>query len=68
MLAGLALLALLACGCAESPKEKKVELTQHQRDSILSLQPLPGASVVGGALKASGQAQEHAAELDSLSQ
>jgi len=61
--------ALLAVGC-EKKVESKVELTERQRDSILALQPLPGASVVGSALKATdrvaGQAAATNAAVDSL--
>ena len=52
--------ALLAAGC-EKKVESKVELTQRQRDSILALQPLPGASVVGSALKATDRVADQAA-------
>ena len=61
--------ALLAAGC-EKKVESQTQLTQRQRDSILATQPLPGASVVGSALKATdrvaGQAAATNAAVDSL--
>jgi len=67
---GLAVVVVLA-GCGKSNTQAKgPELTERQRDSILALQPLPGASVVGSALKASdreaGQAAATNAAVDSL--
>ena len=56
--------ALLAVGC-EKKVESKVELTERQRDSILALQPLPGASVVGSALKVSDKTAARASQVDS---
>ena len=57
----LAVMALVA-GCGKSNTEAKgPELTQRQRDSILALQPLPGASVVGSALKTTDRVADQAA-------
>ena len=58
-LAALAAVSLLA-GCAPGAKEPKAKLTEHQRDSVLATEPLPGASTVGEAMKASDQAAEQA--------
>jgi len=68
---GVLAVAVLLAGCGKSNTEAKgPELTQRQRDSILALQPLPGASTVGSALKASdraaGQAAATNAAVDSL--
>jgi len=66
-----ALVAVAGCG-KSNVQAKKPELTERQRDSILATEPLPGASVVGSALKASDQAASNAAgmnaSVDSLSQ
>lgn len=70
----LVVMAMVAmAGCAKSDTEaRKPELTERQRDSILATQPIPGASVVGSALKASDKAAANAANtqaaVDSLEQ
>ena len=64
-LAALAALSLLA-GCAPGAKEQKAKLTEHQRDSVLATEPIPGASAVGRALDESAKASESAAQMDSL--
>lgn len=56
----MVLAVLVAAGCAEKKVETKTTLTEHQRDSVLATEPLPGASTVGGAMKASDQAAEEA--------
>jgi hypothetical protein len=62
---------LLLTGC-DKKAEKKTELTERQRDSILATEPIPGASVVGSALKVSDKAAANAASteaaVDSLPQ
>lgn len=64
----LVLLALMspATGCSTSEKSAKAPLTEHQRDSILATEPIPGAPVVGAALRTSDKAAERAATMDSL--
>lgn len=58
-----AALVLLA-GCGKSNTEaNKPELTERQRDSILALQPISGASVVGSAMKVSDRAAADAAKM-----
>jgi hypothetical protein len=58
---------LLASSCARSTHTQQTkQLTQRQRDSILATEPLPGAHVVGSALKASDAEAERAAKMDSL--
>lgn len=57
--------ALLAvAGCAKGERTQAKELTQRQRDSILATEPLPGAGVVGSALKASDRAASDAERLN----
>ena len=63
--AALAVLAL-PTGCAKSEKSAKAPLTEHQRDSVLATEPIPGAPVVGAALRASDKAAEQAAGMDSV--
>ena len=63
---GVLAVAVLLAGCGKSNTEAKgPELTERQRDSILALQPIPGASVVGSALKASDKAAANAASTES---
>jgi len=67
----IAILALLImAGCAPKKAETKVQLTERQRDSVLATEPLPGASTVGAAMKASDKAaadaQKMNAQVDSL--
>ncbi len=68
--AAVALIALaaLAAGCSAKAKQEsaaKTPLTEHQRDSILATEPIPGAPVVGAALEASAKEAKRAAEMDS---
>lgn len=62
--ATLAALALLA-GCAKGERAAKAPLTEHQRDSVLATEPIPGAPAVGAALDASAKASARAAGMDS---
>jgi hypothetical protein len=63
----LAVFALLfSASCARSTHTQTKQLTERQRDSILATEPLPGARVVGSALKASDAEAERAAKMDSL--
>ena len=62
----LAIAALLLVSCARTTQQQTKQLTQRQRDSILATEPLPGARVVGSALKASDAEAERAAKMDSL--
>lgn len=64
-LAAFAALALCA-GCANGAGERKAKLSEHQRDSVLATEPIPGAATVGKALDASARATADAARLDSL--
>jgi hypothetical protein len=57
----IGILAMLTAACsAGQGTEAKRPLTEAQRDSVLSRSDLPGASVVGRAMSASGAEQRHA--------
>lgn len=63
----LALVVLASLGgCAKGQKVARAPLTEHQRDSVLATEPIPGASTVGRALDASAQASKDAAAMDSV--
>ena len=62
MIVVAAVLAL--SGCARRDTASKPPLTERQRDSVLATEPLPGAGVVGGALKASDRAADEAARTN----
>ena len=64
----LAVLALMApsAGCSSSEKSAQAPLTEHQRDSVLATEPIPGAPAVGAALRTSDRASDRAATMDSL--
>lgn len=64
--AAVAMLLALAYGCARPKPSAKAPLTEHQRDSVLATEPIPGAPAVGAALRASEKASEQAAGMDSL--
>ena len=57
---------LLLMSCARSGTQQTKQLTERQRDSVLATEPLPGAKIVGNALKASDAAAARAAKMDSL--
>ena len=59
----LAALALLS-GCSSGEPAAGKSLSEHDRDSILAEQPLPGAKVVGRALKERDRMESHASELE----
>ncbi len=60
------LVALATLSCAKSTEQRTKTLTQRERDSILATENLPGASVVGRAMKASDAEAARAAKMDSL--
>jgi hypothetical protein len=62
VLAGLGLAFALLAGCSHSGNTRT--LTERQRDSTLATEPLPGASTVSRALKASDRAASDAARMD----
>ena len=57
-------LLVLTAGCSGRKTDTARELTERQRDSILSRSRLPGAGAVGRALNASDRATSRAANLD----
>jgi hypothetical protein len=58
--------AILLAGCAKKTAQT-TPLTEHQRDSVLATEPIPGASAIGSAFKAAGKEAAHSASMDSLS-
>jgi hypothetical protein len=64
IVAALAVLLLLA-SCARHA-EKASTLTEHQRDSILATEPIPGASAIKGAFRAADKEAAHAAMMDTM--
>jgi len=65
-----AVVLVLAAGCSGKKAETTKDLTERQRDSILSQSRLPGASAVGHALNAADREASRAAtvnaQVDSL--
>ena len=62
-------LILLACAlgaCARPEPAARAPLTEHQRDSVLATEPIPGAGAVGGALRAADKEAGRATGMDSL--
>ena len=57
---------LLLAGCSKHADRPATTLTEAQRDSVLAREPVPGASAVGGAMRAAGKEQRHASSVDSL--
>jgi hypothetical protein len=66
----LAVAAVIFMGACSIPEPQlavdRDTLTQRQKDSITSTLPLPGASVVGRALRASDAAEARAERHDAL--
>ncbi len=60
----VAVALLVLAGCAGSESADKAPLTEHQRDSVLAEQPIPGAAGVGAALDASDRAATDAKSMD----
>jgi hypothetical protein len=63
----LMLLALTLClfsGCSSDNPSRQRSLSEHDRDSVLALQPLPGAKVVGRALTERSRLESRAAIMD----
>jgi hypothetical protein len=66
MRCAIVILVLLAMvGCAPKKAETQAALTEHQRDSVLATEPLPGATAVGAAMKTSDKAAADAAKMNS---
>ncbi len=60
----IAILAMLAGGCSAAQDGPKKTLTERQRDSVLSRTDLPGADVVGRAMRASDVEARRATRMD----
>lgn len=60
----VALLAL--AGCAKSQDTAKAPLTEHQRDSVLAGEKLPGASTVGRAMDEADRQAEAARSTNAM--
>ncbi len=63
---GILVAAALLAGCGKHEEKPAAQLTEHQRDSVLATEPIPGASVVGRAMQAAGAEERRADKLDSL--
>ena len=61
----LALLALGVVACTKDEAQKKQELTQREKDSVLAGSQIPGAKAVNKALKTADSAAARQARLDS---
>ena len=60
-------IAILAAACSKDEEDgSKKKLTQRQRDSVLAETGLPGARVVGTALKVADSTEARAKRLDEL--
>ncbi len=60
-------IAILAAACSKDGEDgSKKKLTQRQRDSVLAETGLPGAGVVGTALKVADSTEARAKRLDEL--
>lgn len=57
--------ALTACGGPEA-EEPAAELTRAQKDSIVAGMPIPGASAVGGAMRARDAANARTEAHDTI--
>jgi hypothetical protein len=60
----LVLAALAVAGCAKPRSAAQAPLTEHQRDSVLAKEPIPGATGVGRALQTSDDEARRAAEMN----
>ena len=52
-------------GCAKSEENPASNLSEAQRDTVLSKSDIPGAAAVGAALNANGKEIAHSAQVDS---
>lgn len=68
LIISLVVAILIVAGCSGDSTEKapKKDLTQRQRDSLLSESGLPGAGVVGKAISVSDSASARAKRGDEL--
>jgi hypothetical protein len=63
-LIGIAILAMLTGACSAQDHGTKRTLTERQRDSVLSRSELPGAGVVGRAMKESDAAAQRSQDVN----
>lgn len=62
---GIAILALLAAACSpHQDASAKRELTERERDSVMSKSDLPGAGVVGRAMSTSDAEARHSSSMN----
>ena len=67
LIVAVALLGVGACGSsAGDPQSAADTLTRRQKDSLISIMPVPGASAVGRALDVGDRAGTRAAEHDTI--
>ena len=57
---------IVLAGCAKPESKPATTLTEHQRDSVLATEPIPGASTVGRAMQAADREANRAAQMDSM--
>jgi hypothetical protein len=63
----IVLVALLAlAGCAKTQDTAKAPLTEHQRDSVLAGERLPGVGAVGEALEESDRQAANARSTNAM--
>ena len=60
------LAAAALAGCSKSADKPVSTLTEHQRDSVLAREPIPGAPAVGRAMQAADKEAAHSASVDSM--
>jgi len=61
-----AMASLAGCGRHAEATAQRAPLTEAQRDSVIARSDLPGAGVVGAAMRVSGREARRADGLDSL--
>lgn len=67
LLVAAAMLGVWACGeSARTDEAQQDTLTRRQRDSVISEMPIPGASGVGAARRASDRMNERAEQHDTI--
>ncbi|MDH3205624.1 MAG: hypothetical protein OEO79_03390 [Gemmatimonadota bacterium] len=67
LIVAAAVLAVGACGEGAGDAQTAVDtLTRRQKDSLISIMPIPGAGAVGKALDVQDLTRQRGAELDSL--
>jgi broad specificity phosphatase PhoE len=62
------LILFTACSSGENDSNRRDQMSQRERDSVLAESGIPGAKVVGQALTASDSETSHTSMVDSASQ